>query len=422
MIFDHLDSSLVVLVKRVGRISSSLGVKAYLIGGCVRDLILNRPVIDLDFAVENNAFAVAQKFAKQLNGVMVAYHQFLTATVTLPDGRKIDFSSLRQEEYPSPGALPDVRKGSLSVDLYRRDFSVNAMAVSVNSQEFGNIFDSFGGVNDIERKKIRVLHDKSFIDDPTRMLRAVRFEQRLGFKLEFHTEKLLRKALKDNALDSVKSQRLFEEFKKNLNEPLALRNLMRLSKLGLLKKTRWGINITARQSTALRQLDRIFLRISSLERIEEISRWLIRLMILLEGASKVRSEELMGVWALPSADRAKVLSVKELVPIFRSKSLKLYGQKEMFHLLRTRSDEELLYFWANPICQQVRPLVIKALTKWRTVALKISGDDLMHEGIPAGKIYKQLLDDVLYRVAMGDCQKKDEQLAYVRKLYSMSGQ
>lgn len=420
--FENLDSPLLRLVKIVGKIASDHGVRSFLIGGCVRDLVLKRKILDLDFAVEDDAFAVAQDFAKRLNGKIIIYRQFMTATVTLSDDKAVDFSTLRQEEYPYPGALPVVRKGSLTDDLYRRDFSINAMAACVNPDNFAEIFDAFEGMKDIARKKVRVLHEKSFMDDPTRMLRAVRFEQRLGFKLESHTEELLKKALKSNALASVKSQRLFEEFRKNLKEPLALRNLMRLSKLGLLNKTGWGMSLTTRHRIVLRQLDRILVQISKHALSDEkINAWLIRLMILFDGVSNSKIKGLMETWALSSIDRTKVSSARGMLQAFRSKTLKSCSQEELFQMLRVKSIEELLFVWAYEPRPAVRSLVIKALTKWRRVSLKISGDDLKREGIPAGKVYKKLLDDVLYCVAQGRCQSKKEQLAYVRKSHLFSG-
>jgi len=168
------------IVRDVGALSQDLGLRAFVAGGCVRDLILGRNVEDLDIVVQGNAVLVATRFVSIYKGKIVVYHQFSTATVTLLDGRAVDFASVRKEVYPYPGALPVVSQGSLEEDIFRRDFTINAMAIAIDPKHFGSLLDHYGGLNDLKRKSIRVLHDKSFIDDPTRILRAVRFEERFG--------------------------------------------------------------------------------------------------------------------------------------------------------------------------------------------------------------------------------------------------
>ncbi len=157
--------------------------RAFLVGGFVRDLVLQVKNLDLDIVVEGDGIKFAEDIVDFLKARVVKHSRFGTATVTLSAAVKIDVASARVECYPAPACLPQVKNGSIKEDLKRRDFSINAMAISINKKDFGRLIDFFDGINDLRKSKIRVLHDLSFIDDPTRILRAVRFEIRYGFAI-----------------------------------------------------------------------------------------------------------------------------------------------------------------------------------------------------------------------------------------------
>ncbi len=206
-------------VRQVGQLAQAHGMKAYLVGGPVRDLLLRRPNVDLDLVVEGSGIRLAEAFAAQHRGArLVRYPAFKTATVHLPGRRLVDFATARKETYVRPGAFPKVVPSDIRNDLFRRDFTVNAMAVAVNPETWGKLVDPFDGLADLRSKKIRVLHKKSFIDDPTRILRAARFKTRLGFTIEHKTLKLLKAAVQAKALDTIKPQRYSKEFNKILKE------------------------------------------------------------------------------------------------------------------------------------------------------------------------------------------------------------
>lgn len=417
-LLDGLDAPSLRIAKIVGTIAGDHGLQSFVIGGCVRDLVLERRVIDLDFSVENDAALIARDFAQQTKGQAVIYKQFLTATVTLPDGKIVDFTTLRKESYPSPGALPVVQKGTVKEDLFRRDFTINAMAVCVNPDGFGDLVDDFEGMKDVRAKKIRILHDQSFRDDPTRILRAVRFEQRFGFKLESKTEKLLKEALKANALKSVKKQRLFDEFKKNLTESNARQNIARLSDLGFFVKTGWGIKSGEEHLKELKQLGRILVWAQKQD-CPSVDVGLMRLMIMLDGLASRKVETLLSDWGVSGADREVIRSAQTLRRFFEGGEFKFCSREELFHRLRGQSGEALLFAGLRLPQRSVRSLIAQALTQWRRVSLTMTGEDLKRAGIPSGKIYKDLLEKVLYRVSLGECLRKDEQLAYARTLYQL---
>src|SRR5262249_19746856 len=157
--------------------------------------------------------------ARRLGGTVKPYGQFRTATLSLPDGRKVDLASARAERYARPGALPEVRPGSLEEDLQRRDFTLTALALSLAPEQFGALVDLFGVVRDLRAGLLRVLHRRSFVDDPTRLLRAVRFETRLGFRMEPQSETLARAAVAGGAFDTLTPERLRREFLRFFDEP-----------------------------------------------------------------------------------------------------------------------------------------------------------------------------------------------------------
>ena len=185
----------------------------YLVGGAVRDALLGRTVLDLDTAVEGDGVAFARRLGERLRVPVVQHPGFGTATVSFPAGYRLDVASTRRERYRKPGALPSVEPAPLEEDLMRRDFTVNSLAVPISRIDRRHLVDPSGGVEDLERRLLRVHHDGSFLDDPTRILRGVRFEARLRFRLEERTEELAREALSAGALASVSEGRLRRELR-----------------------------------------------------------------------------------------------------------------------------------------------------------------------------------------------------------------
>ncbi len=182
--------------------------RPYLVGGPVRDLLLGRGVIDLDFTLEEGSSVLARALAKHINGRVRSYPQFLTYKVTAEGFPEIDIATARSEKYRQPGALPAVSPGRLEDDLLRRDFSINAIALDVMSAQ---LHDPAGGKGDLDHKVVRVLHNQSFIDDPTRIPRAIRLATRLGFTIDRQTEELMRDAIGIGALESISKERLWRE-------------------------------------------------------------------------------------------------------------------------------------------------------------------------------------------------------------------
>ncbi|MDO8524974.1 MAG: hypothetical protein Q7S07_00610 [Candidatus Omnitrophota bacterium] len=206
-----VNGTMLRLLKRIGNFANEAGYSAFLVGGTVRDIILGRDSLDLDIVVEGDAIKLGEALAKELDGKLVTHRGFGTCSVSIKDGLRLDLATARKEKYRRPGAMPTVEFSSLEDDLSRRDFTINAMAIGLNKDNFGQLVDLFGGKRDLDLKFIRAMHDRSFIDDPTRIFRAVKLEQRLGFAIEAHTLRLINAAVQDNAISKVSRGRIRKE-------------------------------------------------------------------------------------------------------------------------------------------------------------------------------------------------------------------
>jgi len=234
-LLDRLPAGVRARVDVAARLSRERGVAVYLVGGLVRDLLLGRENRDVDLVVQSDGIAFARALAEALDGRCRAHEEFLTAVVVDAEDFHIDVATARSEFYRAPAALPEVESSTLRQDLYRRDFTVNTLALRLGPQETPELIDHFGGRQDLDLKVLRVLHSLSFVDDPTRAFRAVRLELRLGFEMSAETGHLVGVALEEGVFDRLSGARLRDELAALLDEPdLAVRAFERLDDLGLL--------------------------------------------------------------------------------------------------------------------------------------------------------------------------------------------
>ncbi|MGP8080330.1 MAG: CCA tRNA nucleotidyltransferase [Dehalococcoidales bacterium] len=228
-----LPVELVALVNNAVALAGNRNLPLYLVGGIVRDLLLGQinDICDLDLVVEGDAVRLAGEFAEKVGGRLMAHLIFNTAKIELGKWT-IDIAMARTETYAKPGALPVVTAGTLKTDLFRRDFTINAMAISLNPDNYGELVDLYGGLKDLNNQSIRILHDKSFTDDATRIWRAIRYEQRLGFEIEPETLSLLKKNVP--LMKTVGGYRLRHELELVLKEKEPEKALRRAAELGVL--------------------------------------------------------------------------------------------------------------------------------------------------------------------------------------------
>ena len=221
------------LLQEIGRFGEETAQSVYVVGGFVRDLLIGRENLDIDIVVEGDAVDFAYQLAEVWESKVQAHHQFKTATITRLDGLKLDFVSARNETYPRPGALPSVEYSTIVDDLRRRDFSINALAMRLQPNTFGELVDCTDGLQDLRAGRVRVLHDRSFIDDPTRIFRAIRYEGRYNFQIAVSDQRQLLDAINQGVLDLISGQRIRNEIDHILSEEAAPQMINRLSAFNL---------------------------------------------------------------------------------------------------------------------------------------------------------------------------------------------
>lgn len=297
----RLPSRLMNLLRLLGTYGSELRMSVYVVGGFVRDLLLNIPNYDVDIVVEGTEEKAGIEFAKyvgrELNATVVPYEKFLTASIVFKDGYKIDIATARTEYYESPGELPQVDISTIKKDLYRRDFTINAMAIKLNPQEFGTLYDFFNCRKDLENGIIRVLHNLSFVEDPTRMIRGIRFEQRYNFRMEERTLELLKKNLEENYLERVSGARIRQEIEKILEEKEPIKAFRRMAELGVLKHVFPKTYYTSLMDEKLTRLFKYLPRFK--ERFQNINDFYAVSTILLEYYDRDTLEEMRKKYGYP---------------------------------------------------------------------------------------------------------------------------
>ncbi len=229
----QLPVELIDFMQSAGAVAASQGQGLYLVGGVVRDLLLERTNLDLDLVVEGDAVNLAQQLVSITRGKIVIHPRFKTAKLRW-NKWSVDLATARSETYGRPGALPSVKPGSLADDLFRRDFTINAMAIELITSRYGQLIDLYGGRNDLEHRLIRILHEKSFIDDATRIWRGLRYEQRLDFQLEANTLKLLKRDIP--MLDTISGDRIRHELELALKEEYPEKVLHRAEEFEVLSR------------------------------------------------------------------------------------------------------------------------------------------------------------------------------------------
>jgi tRNA nucleotidyltransferase (CCA-adding enzyme) len=228
---EHLPAVTSGIIQKAVKLARARGERLYLVGGAVRDLLLEKPALDIDLVLEGDTIALANELGQGENVKVTLHQPFLTANLQWP-GLSLDLTTARRESYARPGVLPSVQPGSLKDDLLRRDFSINAMAVSLNSEDYGRLIDYYGGLDDLRNKLIRILHEKSFADDATRIWRAARYKQRLDFHIETGTRNLLERDLP--MLKTISGDRLLYEIECVFGEELPEKVFARAGDLGAL--------------------------------------------------------------------------------------------------------------------------------------------------------------------------------------------
>lgn len=368
----------------------------YLVGGAVRDLLRGADAVDLDLAVEGDARSVGRALADRLGGVAREHERFGTATVRAGE-LVFDLATTRRETYHEPGALPRVEAASLDEDLGRRDFAINAMAVGLSGDDLGHLYDPCGGVADLEEGVVRVLHDGSFIDDPTRLLRAVRYEVRLGFRMDRRTDDLARSAAAGGALRTVSGARVRDELMDLLGEPEAPAGVERMRELGLDRALHPAL-VADPELAASASLGAAAIG---------ADRALATLAALCSAAPQ-RLDSWLSDLHLTSEERDAVARAARVAPRLAAELREREHQPSELRALLGR--EPLLSLALALAMRAPSEPILQWVTNLRSVRLEITGDDLLAAGVPEGPALGRALDATLDRKLDGFVSGREEEL------------
>lgn len=406
------------LISLASDIASQNNMQAYLVGGCVRDLILGVKNFDLDIAVEGDGLKFAEDFAGRLKTKITRHKRFGTATVILRRNLKIDIATARKETYPHPGSLPLTIPGTLRDDLARRDFTINAMAIGISGKDCGRFIDFFGGKRDLKQGKIRILHNLSFIDDPTRILRAIRFEKRYNFRIEPKTLACLAQALRIKMLEKVQPQRLRDELILILKEERPLKQIRRIQQLTGLDFIHPRLEAQAATVKLLSSIERVnrwFKRMYPKRR--QLDTWLIYFMGLIRTLGVNDAKAVCRKFVFRKGEEKRILSYKKLNRKF---ILELKGAKikpaKIFSLLEPLAYEVIILIKAEYKDRNIQRYIEDFFEIYNGMRIQIGGEDLHKLGVIPGPYYQKIFTQVLKAKLNGLVKTGDEELALIKKL------
>ncbi len=417
---ERLPEHIIDLLRTIGQTADEFPYNAYAVGGFVRDLFLRVDNLDIDIVIEGDGIQFAHRLAERFSARVKSHRKFGTAVVTFPDGFKIDIATARLEYYEYPAAMPTVELSSIKLDLYRRDFTINTLALKLNRRQFGNLIDFFGAQRDLKDKRIRVLHNLSFVEDPTRVFRAIRFEQKYGLEIAKHTANLIRNAVRMNMFDRLSGKRLMGELRLILGQDDPLRYIRRLAEFDLLKFVYPGLSYSKDMENLFDRLNAAlaWYRLSFIERTVES--WLSYLLVLVDGLTNEEFALLCERFAVAQRRKGswihqRKLSKESLVQLSRSGEL---APSEVYLLLKDLGTEFLLYMMAETPKKTGQKAISLYITRLGKEKPQIDGRDLLALGLVPGPLFRDILDAVLEARLDGVVKTKDDEIRFVRKRYA----
>lgn len=392
------------LMRRACTLAASRGVPIYLVGGAVRDMLLGLPSLDLDLVVEGDAIKIGNELARQTGGKLTTHTRFNTASLVVGDWR-LDLVTARAETYARPGTLPTVRSGTIRDDLARRDFTVNALAVNLTPAHDGELVDIYGGLGDLKKKTVRVLHDKSFIDDATRIWRAIRYEQRLGFLIEPATLKLIKRD--NDYLSTISGDRIRHELEAVLREAEPERMLRRA----------WVLRVLRHIHPALRGDAWLRARFARARQIAPAGHPLQDLYVALLTLRLTESDVEQAIGFLRPARHVAVIlrEACQLRAGLGGLASRDMTPAQVYSVLHGYSQTAIL---ANLIAggtAAVRVRIRQYLDKLRYIKPALTGGDLKTMGMAPGPRIQQVLDALLDARLNGTVRTRKQEEALVRE-------
>jgi tRNA nucleotidyltransferase (CCA-adding enzyme) len=411
-----------------------MGYTAYLVGGIVRDLALGRENVDLDIAVEGDAWRLAAVFARKTGAAAKGFTRFGTCKVESKAFGTLDIAAARAELYRSPGALPDVRASHMGDDLARRDFTINAMALCLAPGTYGRLLDPFGGLDDLAGRKLRVLHPRSFEDDPTRVLRGIRFAARYGFAFETGTLRLLKSCIIEGCLGRVSGTRVFADLKLISSETRAGRAIGLMKRYGVTASLGAAVHCGPRcDKRYMTKVERALAAVQAAAseaaattasgRGGRLTRegfrplvWLCRFATLFAGLGESEADRLASRLSLPKRVREVCAWVASDLDRThrRLKGMKRASPYRVVKVLRSVPPEGIVHIFAVS-GRRERNLIEVYLKEWRHICPGLTGHQVVALGIAQGPLVGKILDGILRLKLQGGLATPTEEIAYVRR-------
>ena len=415
---ERFPRKIIRLMKDIGQVADDLGYSAYLVGGLVRDVLLKRENLDMDIVIEGDGIRFSREFARRFGARVKSHRKFETAVLIFPDGYKVDVATARMEYYESPGALPVVESSSLKLDLYRRDFTINTLAIKLNKRHYGTLIDYFGGQKDLKEKVLRVLHNLSFVEDPTRVFRAVRFEQRFGFKIGRLTLSLIKNAVKINCFKDLSGRRLFLELRLILEEQDPVAAVERMAELDLLQFISPGIRLTRESRRLLNEIKKVTDWYGLLYLEEPLEAWRVYWLGLTAAMDGPGLRRLAGKMGMQDRRSRSMVSQrgneKELMDrLFRFDG----GNYQLYTLLAPYDTETLLYFMAKAGNEKTKRLISSYFTKLKGIRPQLTGKDLIALGLTPGPQFKEIFERLLEARLGNRLKTKQDEIRFVRDAF-----
>lgn len=393
------------------------GVSVYLVGGPVRDLLLGRPSSDIDLTVAGDALGYAEALAAHLRTRVTIHRRFRTATLILPDGLRLDVVTARREHYVQPAALPQVISGTVRDDLFRRDFTINAMALPLVPRSH-QLLDPFGGFKDLEGRVLRSLHEHSYRDDPTRIFRGARYIARYHLRFSPRDRRLIRSALSERFLRRLSGDRLFHEFKLILEEPRPEGVLKILQRLGALRAIDHALAVGPGAVAHMQRVRRVWQRCDRLGISSKPFGWRVYLLaLLLYVSARVRRRvaEHLGVKGPPLDFMIREL--RDYHFLENRLEEKLVGATRIRTLLDRASPDLRILLWASR-ARRVRSRVERYHTRLASVKPALTGRDLEKFGFPPGPDYRRILALLLEGRVEGRLKSRADEIAFLRQRFN----
>lgn len=407
-----LDKKYIPVLMGAGKFADQAGRRIYLVGGAVRDIMLQRPTTDIDLVMEGDAIPFARKLCKHLRGRLTVHPSFGTATLEFDRGRRIDVVGAREETYKKPGALPTVRQGDMRSDSLRRDFTINAMALSLNPSTFAEVLDYTGGAEDLKAGRVRVLHDASFRDDPTRIFRAARYEQRYGFRIERRTLQLLKEALEARVFTTISMQRYVNEIDKVFAEDNPVPAIRRLHRFKVFEHLHPDMRIRMGLLEHFQKHRKNPAFPGDAERVDPAA---VYWMAFLAGSPTAVRDEILRRVPFAKSRRlliaqlgelnrtGRYLKAKRLRPSVVHKKLSGLSEEALFYLFETTRN---LNAWVN----------IRTYIERRGATLWITGDHLRDMGVRSGHRIGELLQQIFDKKLDEQLETRDDELKAARAI------